>query len=180
MGKFPGITLKDGRIATVSYLSKKDSTRELLRFINKLIREKTYLLQDRPFSMKAEEQWKKSELSNFKKRQSYLLVARVDGKIAATSGAKRRLGAARNNVELGIAVAKEFRRIGLGEGMLRLNIKTAKTFFKPKPRNIYLTVFKANKPAYALYRKLGFREFAVMPDWFLHRGKYIDMIALKL
>lgn len=180
MDRFPDIKLKDGRTATVSFLSKKDSTREILSFINALIKEKTYLTYDKPFNLKQEEEWKKSELQGQEKHESYILVARVDGKRAGHCGARRGRGKERNNICLGIVVAKAYRSLGLGEGLMRLNIKTAKTFFNPKPKNIYLSIFKPNKIAYSLYKKLGFKEFAVLPKWLLHKGKYVDHILLKL
>ena len=172
------LKLKDGRIAKVSFLSERDSTRELQRYINALIAEKTYLLHNKKQTLKQEEEWKKGELEAFRKKEGYYLVARVGGKIAGSSTARREKFKARGNVYLGISIAKPFRRIGLGEALLRLNIQMAKRLLKPK--NIYLSVFKLNKPAYALYKKLGFKEFAVFPKWLLHEGKYVDWVYLKL
>lgn len=172
------IELKDGRTAEVSFLSKKDSTRELLLFINRIIAEKAYLIYDKKFTRKQEGEWKRKELEASEKKEGFLLVARVDGKIVATSGARMGNFKERRNVCLGIAVAKPFRSIGLGEALLRLNIRTARKLFKPK--NIYLSVIAMNRPAYSLYKKLGFKEFAVFPKWIFHRGKYIDHVFLRL
>jgi ribosomal protein S18 acetylase RimI-like enzyme len=85
-------------------------------------------------SRKEEEEWKESELESQRKKQGYLLVARVGGKIAATSGAKRERGKGSDNILLGIAVAKKYRGLHLGEKLLRLNIKLAKK--KLKARNV--------------------------------------------
>ena len=174
------IKLRDGRIATIGFLSEKDGVRELQRFINGLVKESTYLLYDRRMTLKEEKEWKRKNLAAFRKRDGYALVARVDGKLAGTSNAHREKFKARDNITLAIAIAKRYRGIGLGEALLRLNIKTAKRFFRPKPRSIYLSVFGPNKAARSLYRKLGFREFAVFPGWFLHRGKYEDQVFMKL
>jgi ribosomal protein S18 acetylase RimI-like enzyme len=181
MGSFMSkkkIKLKDGRIAEVSFLSEKDDTRELLDFINALIEEKVHLLYERRFTLKQEEEWKKNELEKFRRKKGYTLVSQVDGKIAGNSGCTMGAYKEKRNALLGIAVAKEFRRLGLGEELLRLNIQTAKRLFRP--RNIFLTVFSTNKAAYPLYEKLGFTEFAVFPKWLLHKGKYIDLIYMKL
>jgi RimJ/RimL family protein N-acetyltransferase len=172
------VKLKDGRIATISFLSEKDSVRELQHFINGLIIENTYLLYDRKVTLKEEEEWKTDHISAFRKRNAYLVVARIDGKIAGTTGAGKKRDKGRGNVWLGIALAKGYRGIGLGETMLRMNVSIAKRFLKP--RNIFLSVLAPNKPARSLYRKLGFREFAVFPKWILHNGRYVDHVFMKL
>ncbi len=174
------ILLKDGRMAEVSFLSEKDSTWEFLRFINALIAEKTYVSYDRKFTLEQEEQWKKARVEELKKKDGYMLVARVDGKLAGNSGARRDSFKGRNNICLGIAIGKGYRRLGLGEALLKLNIKTAKKFFRPRPKNIYLSVLAPNRPAYSLYTKLGFREFARFRKWLLHRGRYVDHIFMRL
>ncbi|MBU0532587.1 GNAT family N-acetyltransferase [Candidatus Micrarchaeota archaeon] len=180
MDSFPmELKLKDGRLARVSFINKKDDTRGFLIFINKLIGERSCIIYDKKFTLKQEEGWKKTQLEALKKRDGYTLVAKIDGKIAGTSGAKKGAYKERGNVCLGIAIAKEFRGLGLGEALLKLNMRTAKRFFKPRPRNIYLSVFETNKPAYALYKKLGFKEFARLPKWLLHRGEYRDHIFMK-
>ena len=57
-------------------------------------------------------------------------------------------------------------------------IAVAKGLFAPK--NIWLCVFAPNKTAMGLYKKLGFRKFAVYPGWIAHRGGYVDDICMKL
>lgn len=174
------LELDDGRMAKVSFLSKEDSTRELLLWINRLIAEKAYILADKKLTMKKEGEWKKNQLEMLRKRTGYTLIARVDGKIAGTSGATQGRTKERGCVMVGLAIAKPYRRQGLGEALLRLNVKTAKGWFRPRPRNIWLSVFRENKAAYRLYKKVGFKEFAVWPKWYLHEGRYIDAIVLKL
>lgn len=174
------IKLRDGRVAKVSYLSKDDSTEELLEFINGLIEENACVLYDRKFTLKEEQEWKKNTLRQLREREGYLLVARVDGKFAGDTGCKRGMFKESGNVCLGVAIAREFRGLGLGEGLLRMNIEHAKKFFNETPKNIYLSVFATNRPAKALYRKLGFKEIAVLPKWLKHKGQYIDHIYMKL
>lgn len=171
-------TLKDGRKAAISFLSKKDSARELQSFINAFVSEGSYLLYDRKTSLKDERKWIAGKLADFRKGDGQVLIARVDGKIAGTCDARREAFKGRDNVCLGIAIASGFRGIGLGEALLRLNIETTKA--RQKPRNIYLSVQAPNKPARALYRKLGFREFAVFPKWLKQDGQYVDHVFMRL
>ncbi|MFH1393477.1 MAG: GNAT family N-acetyltransferase [Candidatus Micrarchaeota archaeon] len=174
------IRLEDGRIAEVSFLSRADSTGELLVFINRLIAEKAYILLDKKLTLAQEEEWKKGELEGFRKKAKYTLIARIGGKIAASSHASCGIGRERESVMLGLAVVKPYRRLGLGEALLRFNINTARKFFRPKPKNIWLSVLRPNRPAYSLYKKVGFREFAVWPKWIKYNGKYLDSVVLKL
>ncbi len=178
MAALKKVELKDGRIASISFLSPGDSAEELRAYINSFVRENAYLLKDRKATLKEEREWKKKELAGMKKGERYVLIARVGGKLAGTSGAFRGRLKERNNVALGLAIAKPYRGIGLGESLLRLNIAVAKKRFRPK--NIYLSVFAPNRPARSLYRKLGFKEFAVFPKWLLHGGKYVDHVMMKL
>jgi ribosomal protein S18 acetylase RimI-like enzyme len=174
------IKLRDGRVATVSFLSKKDDTKELRKFINALVDEGACILYDRRFTLKEEEEWKKGRLKAHKDKEGYTLVVRVDGHLAATSGCTRGQFKENGNVCLGVAVAKEFRGLGLGEALLKINVRTSKRFFGMKPKNIWLSVFATNRAAYGLYRKLKFKEFSVFPKWLHHNGQYVDHIYMRL
>ncbi len=178
MGLPKEVKLKDGRSASICFLSEKDSARELQRFINAFVAERAYLLYDRKMTLKEESEWKKTQLGKFEKREGYVLVARIGGAMAGTTGAYRERFKGRNNVSLGIAVAKRYRGIGLGEALLRMNITIARRLLKPK--NIFLSVLAPNKRARSLYKKLGFGEFAVFPKWLLHGGKYVDHVFMRL
>ncbi len=172
------IRLKDGRIATVSFLSDKDSAAELRLFINSLIAEGTYIVHDRKYSLEEQKKWKRDSLKAMEKGDFYYMAARVDGKIAGATEARRGRFKERDNVSLGIAIAKPYRGIGLGEALLRLNTSMARKLMKP--RNIWLCAFAPNKPALTLYKKVGFREFAIFPKWMLHKGEYVDDVCLIL
>lgn len=178
-GQLPqDVRLKGGRVATVGFLTDRDGARELQGFINSFIREGSFLLYDRKTSLAEEMKWKKAKLADYRKGNGQVLIARINGKIAGTSDARREPFKGRDNVCLGIAIASDYRGLGLGEALLRLNIESVRR--RQKPRNIYLSVQSPNRPARALYRKLGFREFAVFPKWLKQDGKYVDHIFMKL
>ena len=172
------IRLKDGRIAVVDFLGKDADPKEHLGFLNTLVKERSYIHFDRKATLKEEIEWIKTNAEGLRKKERFVLVARVDGKLAGNSGSFRGRLKERDNASLGIALAKEYRGLGLGEGLLRLNIRYTKKLLRPK--NIYLSVFATNKRAQKLYRKLGFREIARLPKWINHYGKYVDLILMRL
>jgi len=165
------LKLEDGRTVDIVSLSSKTSTKELLNYINTLIKEGTYLKSDKTFTLKQEEEWKKSTLKGIKTLNQFHLCAMYKGKVVGGSGAGRGIGKERDNIGLGIAIAKDFRGVGLGEIMLKEVIKIVKR--KMKPKNIFLHVAGPNKPAQNLYKKLGFKKIATFPKWFKHKGKYV-------
>lgn len=174
------VKLIDGRIATISFLKDTDSAKEQLKFINALIDEEAKLIFNKKKDLRQEKAWLKSQLEAWKKGTGYEIVAHIGGKIAGTSTAGQGIERTNSTISLGIAIAKEYRGIGLGEAMLRTNIDIAREFFKPEPRIIFLTVFSNNVPALGLYHKLGFKEFMVFPKCIEYQGRYIDHIYMKL
>jgi ribosomal protein S18 acetylase RimI-like enzyme len=80
----------------------------------------------------------------------------------------------------GISIAREWRGIGLGTILLDEIFKMAKKDFKPSIKMITLDVIADNKPAFSLYRRMGFKKVAVLPRYFQHRGGLLDIIVMNL
>lgn len=170
--------LEDGRIVDIVPLTEKIPTKLLLDHINSLIAEDTFLLLDKKLTLKHEEAWKKGMLKGVRNGNNLYFIAMYKRCIVGTCGAKRDMGKESNNVIIGIAVTKDFRIAGLGEFLIRKTITEVKK--KLKPRNIYLHVADPNKPAKALYKKVGFKEMARFPKWAKHKGKYVDVVWMLL
>ena len=113
----------------MSFINENDSTKELMAYINELIDEDTYLIYDKKFTLKEEQEWKERILKLQKKNDGYSLIARIDGKIAGTTTAQRGKFKEKTNVVLGIAIAKQYRSIGLEEALLKFNIQLVRTNF---------------------------------------------------
>ena len=123
--------------------------------------------------------WKRDKLEAIKKNNCVGLAALHGRRVIASLEARREPGNLSDNVSCGVAIAKDFRGFGLGEKMLRMLISLAKE--KLQPKNIYLTVIADNKPAIALYNKVGFiKIIGRYPKWFRHKGKYLDSLTLLL
>jgi len=56
----------------------------------------------------------------------------------------------------------------------------AKKDLKPKPKIMKLTVFENNLPAIRLYKKMGFKRVARIPDELQYKGELIaHLVMLK-
>ncbi|MDR1164680.1 MAG: ribosomal protein S18-alanine N-acetyltransferase [Deltaproteobacteria bacterium] len=77
---------------------------------------------------------------------------------------------------LKLTVSPYFRRLGLGEKLLRVAIGLASA---EKARVVLLETHEGNLPARALYRKLGFREDGVRKNYY-RNGEDAVLMSLKL
>lgn len=170
--------LEDGRIVDIVPLSSKIPVKWLLNYINSFVEEDSYLIHDKRLTLREEKEWFNNALKNVRKKEWIHFSAICNKRVVATCGARKGIGRESQNVVIGIAVTKDFRRSGLGEFLMRKTI--AETKKKLNPRNIYLWVAKPNKPAKALYEKLGFKEMARFPKWLKHKGKFHDVIWMLL
>jgi ribosomal protein S18 acetylase RimI-like enzyme len=172
------VKLKEGTIVKIEPLNGKEDAREFQRFINTLTKEKTYLLVDKPVTLKEERQWLKAQLQEHRKGQQIYLKVLRNGRLIAVCFAKPGFGRNHGNVNLGIAIAKPLRGKGLGYLLLTELIERSEQKWHPK--NIYLHVISANTTAHRLYETLGFHIIATLPDWFEYEKKYLDEYFLLL
>jgi RimJ/RimL family protein N-acetyltransferase len=106
------------------------------------------------------------------------LVAWVGGEIVASANiARGRQSKNRHTADLGIAVRKDARGIGLGEALVRAMISWGRSV---GVRKLTLGVFASNAPALALYRKLGFRQEGRLKGQVILRRKPVDELLMAL
>lgn len=169
------ITLKDGRRVELRGLRANENVRMLRDYINAFVKEKAFLLVKKRLSLREERKWLEKTLREVRKGKKVFLAAFHDGKIVGTCEA----GLTDGNVELlGVTIVREFRRTGLGNTLMQRVIAAVRKKFRP--RIIFLRVMGDNKPARALYKKIGFCEVACLPKWFDHFGKLQDCIYMVL
>lgn len=172
------ILLKDETIICIEPVNGTEDCRDFQRFINTLIREGTYLLVDKPITLKEEKQWLKTQVTEQRKGKQIYLKALVDGRLIGDCFAKPGFGRNHGNVNLGIAIVKKWR--GKGLGYMLLNELIQRSEKKWHPKNFYLHVVSANTKAYQLYESLGFRKIALLPQWFEYNKRYLDEYLLLL
>lgn len=170
--------LKDGQVVEIFLLSSKIPVKTMLEYINSFVKENSFLTHDKPLTLKEETEWMMGTLKGIKRGEQLYFCAISENKVIGGCTARKGLGRERQNIILGIAVKKGFRRTGLGEFLMRHTIDESKK--KLNPKNIYLSVVAPNKPAKSLYEKLGFVEMARFPKWLKHNNKYHDVIWMLL
>ena len=100
-----------------------------------------------------------------------------DGVVGRLSIARDRVPHSRHVAELGLMVAADARRRGIGAALMNEAIKWAHEVGVVK---LELTVFPHNEPAIALYRKLGFHEEGLIRRRYLIGDRYIDAMIMGL
>ena len=98
-----------------------------------------------------------SELDN---RLSYWLVAEENGQVLGYIGSQTVLG---ETDIMNLAVSPEHRRKGIAKALLLTLMDVLKT---QGNRCVSLEVRQSNLPAQALYKKLGFRQVGIRPNYY--------------
>lgn len=98
-----------------------------------------------------------SELDN---RLSYWLVAQEYGQVLGYIGSQTVLG---ETDIMNLAVSPEHRRKGIAKALLLTLMDVLKT---QGNRCVSLEVRQSNLPAQALYKKLGFRQVGIRPNYY--------------
>lgn len=166
--------LKDGRTAVIRSARPGDAA-AWIENVTAVAAEGIYLMTER-FTRtlnEIEDQFRAANSEN-----ELWLVAEVDGGIVG--GADFHRGKWSKNVhtaELGVAVRKEHRGLGIGAALMRTGIRWAKT---SGVRKLKLGVFATNEWAIALYRSLGFEEEATLKGEVILEGKPVDEILMAL
>jgi RimJ/RimL family protein N-acetyltransferase len=123
-----------------------------------------------------EAEWFSSLYSQILNGNAVASVAEVDGKVVGMCDVHRiRPGTELQHTGLlGIAIRKEFRGKGIGEQLMRETLGRCRGKFEI----IILDVFVTNKRAISLYRKIGFREFGILPRSVKRGDRYFDEMKM--
>lgn len=168
---------KSGQQVFVRELSLND-VHPLSEFYRQLSQEDTYIWAnpDEPSSYQDQKTEVDSYIDN-RANKLYLVAYHhytLVGYVSMDQGGKRR----RHVGDFGLIVAKDFRRVGLGEMLSRLIIKEAKRKWGLKV--ILLDTFDINTPAISLYKKLVSTIYGQRQGTVWYQGKYIGEVMMQL
>jgi len=108
----------------------------------------------------------------------FLLVADAGGIVGALSVEGGRFRKVRHVGEVGLSVARSWRRQGVGRRLMETAIELART--SPELSRLSLRVFASNVAAVTLYESLGFQVEGRRPGHVRIRGRPDDVILMGL
>jgi ribosomal protein S18 acetylase RimI-like enzyme len=173
-------TFGDKKI-TIRKITSADlkNAKKFQTFINSLIVEEAKILMNKKVALKDEEEFLKRNLAGTKKRMKIYRIAECDddvvGAVSVELGSWRKSHIAR----LGIVIKRGYRGIGLGSCLMSEVIVAAKKELSPAPKIIQLDVYRDNKPAIGLYKKMGFKQVAELPKQIQYRGKLVGELVMQ-
>lgn len=148
------IKLKDGRICILKTARPEDAA-GLIACLRTAFEETPFLLRDADefrCTVEEEQEFLRKHLENLR---SFLMLAEVEGKVAANCGIMpkgtfRRL---RHRCDFAISIRKEFWSLGIGSSMTAYALKLAEQMGYEQ---VELGVVDGNDRAKALYERFGF------------------------
>lgn len=157
---------------------KMTDLKQALIYVNKLSKEKTYVLfQGETISEKSERKWLKGCIKSIEENKSTVkFIFHKDeligiSEISLKSGAKEHVGG------FGLSIDKRYRGKGLGNMLMDEVLNESKKKLK-KLKYIYLEVFAENVAAIKLYEKKGFVKCGLFPKALKRKGKFTDEIIM--
>jgi ribosomal protein S18 acetylase RimI-like enzyme len=153
--------------------------KEYLDFVNSLIDEEAKILFKTKLTLKQEKEWLKTAPKDVKSKKKVFLIAKDGDKVVANTSVELNRQRKDHIGEFAIGIRDGYRGIGLGKYVMSEVLKMAKKdllglkIFK-------LEVYENNKPAIALYKKMGFKEVGKIPKAIQHNRKLIgEYIMIK-
>jgi RimJ/RimL family protein N-acetyltransferase len=169
-------TSKSGKKINV-YLPTIDRLPELLKFVNRLVAEDTYLnLSGRAKTFLEEERWLKGTLTEIKTGKNMLFWACHEDTIVGSVNILHGYERSWHVGKIGLMVDRDFRREGIGKFLLEFILEKAKDF---DIKTATLEVFSDNLPAISLYENVGFRVYGRLPNGLFRKGKFSDTIEMS-
>jgi ribosomal protein S18 acetylase RimI-like enzyme len=167
--QYKGITIRE---------PKSTDAQKLMDYINPIVDEKVDILLDKPVTLKEEKKHLANNLKLIKEKKKVQLLAEINGRIIGNASIGLKKNKQKHVGVFGISVAKDYRGIGLGKKLMELIIKLAEKRLKGM-EIIELGVFKTNKIGIRLYKKMGFKKVARIPNAIKFEGKYIDEYLMQ-
>ncbi|MBI4974025.1 GNAT family N-acetyltransferase [Candidatus Roizmanbacteria bacterium] len=173
---FSGNT-KEGKPYVIRNLEAGD-TEAMMRYINKLSLEQTYILrQGEQSTYEEEKKFVDDQLKQMKDGKALYLVIESENCIIGATQINLKEKVHSHVGHLGISLALSYRDQGLGAKLLGVVIERSKIEL-PSMKIIDLSVFAINDRAKHLYEKFGFKEFGRLPKGVFYKGEYVDHIYM--
>jgi len=169
---FKGKTAKGAEI-TLRY-PKADDVDEMLRYINTLSKERTFIrYQGEQVTREEEKKFVNGILNKLKRKIDVHLLAFSKNKLVGITSVALKEKNEKHVGIFGISVAKELRGQGLGKLLMEKILEEAEKNLEGL-KIITLEVYENNDIATNMYTKFGFKKYGKLPKGITYRGKFID------
>ena len=171
--------LKDGRMAVLRS-PKEEDIEGTLEYLRVSASETEFLLRTPEECVKYTYESEKKLFEDWKASETTCaMVCVVDGKVAGNCHIEfKRSMKTRHRASIGIALMKEFWNLGIGTKMFEEMIRVAKE--RPGVTQLELEFIEGNSRARALYEKMGFRIYGVVPDAIkLKDGRLVNEYCMR-
>lgn len=152
---------------------KMSDVNSLLEMINSLVEEKAMIIVQDRVTIGQERNYLKGIIKN---KNAVFLFLIINGKVMGSAGITKYENIKSHIGEMGIIIKKEARGLGLGEKLFKKAMEEGIKKFKL--RIIILDVFKGNKIAQNLYKKLGFQKIGLIKGGEKYYDQYVDNVMM--
>ena len=168
---------KTGKEILIRYPETGD-LEEMLNFINELSDERTFIrYQGEHETLESEKKYLESRLEEISNKKAVHLLVFHDNKLVGASDIHMRDKTEKHIGVLGIIVAKNFRREGIGKILIDLIIKEAVNELKVL-KIITLEVYSTNEIAKNLYKRMGFVDYGLLPGGVSRSDEFEDSVLM--
>lgn len=173
---------KTGKEITIRYPRWEDID-ELVRYINKISQENTYLtFAGETVSKNDEIEYLLDCYRKIERGDSVILFA-LDGNTVIGTSDIHRIFAHRtrgyHTGGFGISIENEYRGKGIGHTLAKTVLEEAKKKIQGLEL-VILDVFSENEKAIRMYEKIGFRKSGILPRGLKYKDRYADNIKMYL
>lgn len=169
------ITVKDKKDRMIILRNAEENDAEnLINYLRIIATETPFLIREPDEITLSIEQEKAFIKAKKDSQKELLLIAEIDGRhigncsLMSVGGYRRYM----HRCDIAIALYKEYCGLGIGKAMLEAILDIAK---KAGYEQAELEVIADNKPAIALYEKLGFKIYGSFPDNMKYAdGSYVE------
>ncbi len=159
---------------------QKSDLKNIKKFLeyNNSFTENDKLLTVGKVSAKEEKDFLSGVAKRQKEKTGIYLIAEHSGKIIGSTDIDLGKRREKHVGDFGIKIRDGYRGMGLGKYLMAEVMKLSMKQLKPTPKIFHLQVFASNKPAIALYKKMGFKIVAKIPKVREYKGKLVDEIVM--
>jgi len=157
---------------------KITDAREMLKYINTLSLERTYIrLQGEQLTLKEEVVYLKEQLKLIKKNKVVKILVFYKNELIGIADVGLKDKTERHLGLFGITIKKEYRGQGIGKELMRLTLAEARKQLKGL-KIIILGVFAPNKKAIKMYQGFGFKQYGLLPKGVCMAKGYVNRLQM--